>query len=937
MKTIPGYAVIAFLAMLPAVGCVSAPDPEPQTPPTVIHYTTPARPNVFTYDTPAERDAREKVRNDIERLMREHRYEEVLRYKVPDSLSEQARIAALEEFESLMKGPYGDTLADLLTRAMSERVTELLKTGDYEAVREFVWCFPLCTSRVLNSRMHEVGVNVIRTRVNPVDWLAQEKDIRGKVNSYWKDHAYDAARAYLKGLSHIRVYTVRIDSQLDNVCEALRALGLKDDKINPIATAARDMIAAVFVDANEELTETAVPGKKNAEAKKDLSAYNAELLEFRRVMVRYGVPEKDAEQISKTFADAVAPLIAACCQGNPTAPVIVEKVISSLGTTQVNVKIDRLREALQLENDSRSKAYELARLESAMKNGSFMEVMKLALAQSRPDIYLKALVAQVRAHIAANEWEAARTLIRDCQLFNDATIDARIYAVRIGLLNSEVNPAQLKDGKRSMLETFNGYAEKNDYNAACEWLLALEGVHDEYPQILAALKQTCAALNKLDAAYSMANAAKVDATGKMLRGLLDRRTGTYAEVRKFDFTELEQALAVLDGSIDRQMNGSTVGQSLRMEYLAYAKSYENVPPEELTTAELNAALLDYRDELLREAYMKMAAAKGDNSKSAYERLLEMMNKEVSFDSQIAIAEDALVRADGTAMLGLRPVLGDYLRAFRLLKKGGRLPGSVLPSLLIGAVYLDQPQVFKWARAMKVGADAVPERDSLQRTALLVAMQLGNVDMVRVASAAKASFDVADANGNTPLHYAVTNGNFDLVRLALTRNKANAANGMGRTALYTAVEKNQPALVQLLLKHGADATVKDGQELTLIEAAAAAGARDVLDILLGAKAPITDRALALAAAGNSINVARWLLDQGADVNAAGVLEVAEGPMRAFLIREGGSEIMLNARLAALRAKAEAEAEAKAEAEATVKLSAKAAFDLRAEADVTAQAE
>lgn len=126
-----------------------------------------------------------------------------------------------------------------------------------------------------------------------------------------------------------------------------------------------------------------------------------------------------------------------------------------------------------------------------------------------------------------------------------------------------------------------------------------------------------------------------------------------------------------------------------------------------------------------------------------------------------------------------------------------------------------------------------------------------------------------------------------MRLTLAFAGANATDKAGRTALFIAAERNQPALVAWLIGHGADAKAAAADGAGLLEAASAAGARDVLDPLLAAGAPLdADACLRLAAANDRLGVAQWLVARGADVNAPGVMDAAKGDTRAYLIGQGG---------------------------------------------------
>ena len=162
--------------------------------------------------------------------------------------------------------------------------------------------------------------------------------------------------------------------------------------------------------------------------------------------------------------------------------------------------------------------------------------------------------------------------------------------------------------------------------------------------------------------------------------------------------------------------------------------------------------------------------------------------------------------------------------------------------------------------------------------------------MRTLARAGAKLTVTDANGWTAFHHAVARGDYGVMRLTLAFAGANATDKAGRTALFIAAERNQPALVGWLIEHGADAKATDANGIGLLEAASAAGARDVLEPLLAAGAPLdADACLRQAPANDALGVARWLVEHGAAGNAPGVMKAAKGSTRASLIGQGGEPV------------------------------------------------
>jgi len=85
-----------------------------------------------------------------------------------------------------------------------------------------------------------------------------------------------------------------------------------------------------------------------------------------------------------------------------------------------------------------------------------------------------------------------------------------------------------------------------------------------------------------------------------------------------------------------------------------------------------------------------------------------------------------------------------------------------------------------------------------------ASRFGPVEIVKLLLGAGAPPNVADSKfGLTPLHLAAINGQRNIAEMLIARGAGlNARDKSGHTPLSWAMEKNQPALVELLKHHGA---------------------------------------------------------------------------------------------------------------------------------------
>ena len=218
--------------------------------------------------------------------------------------------------------------------------------------------------------------------------------------------------------------------------------------------------------------------------------------------------------------------------------------------------------------------------------------------------------------------------------------------------------------------------------------------------------------------------------------------------------------------------------------------------------------------------------------------------------------------------------------------------------------------------LRAGAKVNASND-LGATPLWIASLNGSTAMVRRLLRAGADPNAALLLGETPLMVASRVGSADIVaQLIEAGAKVNPRGARGQTALMWAAAQRHPDVVQVLLAHGADIAARTdtwsqveavsphgrleynrsipyGQDTALMFAARS-GDLESARLLLAAGAKVDDTdawgvsATALAAHGGFTELVEFLLDKGADPNAAGA---GFAPLHAAIMRRDERMVMV----------------------------------------------
>lgn len=532
---------------------------------------------------------------------------------------------------------------------------------------------------------------------------------------------------------------------------------------------------------------------------------------------------------------------------------------------------------------------------------------------------------------------AARQIIYSFGITGQPKVDAALYLIKIGLLNSRVNPAT--------------YDRNVEYIDKYVMPLAMEGKFDLAIAALSIVQPAPAYVGEIDVALDKAGVEAINqrAEKESVDGLIEAsRVILYGQLagregyEKTDFVpnweKVEEQLEIVKKSlIDDDMSEEESEKFISM-ILEGIKSFFNdaASDRNLTTAELNNQLITLRIntrvkivKMLEAAIAKAKLEEQNRLKEIAKEIADKVANEVDFESRIS---DFIALINDRAEPDLNRILGDGARILRLYLNGEKLSVDDATSLLVAATYAGFEDIMNFTISQKADINGVSKKDSLGRTPYLIAMQYGFKPGVKTILA-NVDIKKADANGYNALHYAVRYASgktivelldigFDakyaakdgvtalmiassfndagIVQALMGISDINAADKDGMTALHYAVNANSLRIVKLLIEGGAKATLTaksgdsaldlavqlpseaiiayllDEQKISPTERSVSwcviNGKVIPLTTLVSHGAKVTDRHLAAAVKQGHLDMTKYLVSLGRDVNSSEIREI-----------------------------------------------------------------
>ncbi|THX14501.1 ankyrin [Aureobasidium pullulans] len=212
----------------------------------------------------------------------------------------------------------------------------------------------------------------------------------------------------------------------------------------------------------------------------------------------------------------------------------------------------------------------------------------------------------------------------------------------------------------------------------------------------------------------------------------------------------------------------------------------------------------------------------------------------------------------------------------LLKHGadteivGRLGGN---ALLAAAVCREG----QWAEIIKLLARAganLDAQDAVKDTALHMAAQAGELDMVRFLVMKKAKVSIQNIAGKTALDFACAGNQTKIIEYLLKNGATCEPDTSGRTELHEAIDGGCDVdILKLFVSKGVDVNAKDNAGIKgALHLAARRGEHAIMQVLIDAEADMNIKSssgqtlLHEAARGGSADVVRRFLAYGVDIEA-----------------------------------------------------------------------
>ena len=186
------------------------------------------------------------------------------------------------------------------------------------------------------------------------------------------------------------------------------------------------------------------------------------------------------------------------------------------------------------------------------------------------------------------------------------------------------------------------------------------------------------------------------------------------------------------------------------------------------------------------------------------------------------------------------------------------------------------------------ADNVNSSDILGNTPLHYAALTGNKDIAKILIEKGGNAESKNNFGRTPLHYGARKGNHNIIEIFIKKGlDLNIKDTVDWTPLHFAAKGKCKKTAEILLKNGAKIEAKNSDYKTPLEISVIEGSKEVIEVLAEEdKDKESSKTLNLAVKHDRKDVLQLLLEKGFDINGKSTLD--DRPLH-IAAREGNIEI------------------------------------------------
>ena len=342
--------------------------------------------------------------------------------------------------EEMIRNVVNPAETRFVTNSISEKVTELVKARRFDEARDLLW--------KPSDLVPEVQVPVknfkdeLRLKyVNRTQFVLVTNEMAKSVAAAVAKKDFAAARKALDDVRPVRVYSKEVDSALSGVRDALVAAKVPATVADRIAGSVRPVFEKLFEDLFYE-ARTVQPGDM---FQPDQQKYHAALKEMERALAVYGVDFTTVEKVSGAVDKIVQKEFHALWI--PQDPCEIAPP-DAIGTTELN-----------------------KRIEAAKK-----ELLEHSIVPAQIASRIAELRSRVVPLVEDGSLDEARAAIYEYGVTGYAEVDDPVFAVKLALLNTRVNPATLATRSAELVKAVDAALADEDFAAASDAIAAVQPV-----------------------------------------------------------------------------------------------------------------------------------------------------------------------------------------------------------------------------------------------------------------------------------------------------------------------------------------------------------------------------------------------------------------------------------------------------------------------------